>query len=155
MKIYKYNIINKIDLNGRRHIYFLGVKIFSYKRKRPKSLISCEIPNYQALINEGTKFPHPVGIVISRAATIGKNCVIFQNVTIGAKFAPTLDKKYYPTIGDNCRICAGAVIIGPVKIGNNAVIGANSVVVKDVAENAIVAGVPAKFIRYRKENEYV
>ena len=158
-KGYKMKIFKKIKKsNGRRQIYFCGIKVLSYKRKKfqlPASLISCQILNYQELIQKGTKFPHLLGIVISRGATIGRNNVIFQNVTIGAKFAPTLDKKYYPIIGDNCRIYAGAVVIGPIKIGNNAVIGANSVVVKDVPENAIVAGVPAKIIRYREKDENV
>ena len=107
------------------------------------------IPDYQELIKRGTYFPHPVGIVISSAATIGKNCIIYQNVTIGAKTFEQGDariRENYPVIGNNVTIYAGAVICGPVKIGDNAVIGANSVVISDVPENSIVVGAPAKII---------
>ena len=54
-----------------------------------------------------------------------------------------------PTIGDNCIIYPGAKIFGKITIGNNVVIGANAVVNKDVPDNAIVAGVPARIIRYK------
>ena len=82
-------------------------------------------------------------MVIHSRAVIGKNCMIGQNVTIGGKSG------WYevPVIGDNVEISAGARIIGPVRIGNNVIIGANAVVVKDVPDNCIVAGVPAKIIK--------
>ena len=51
------------------------------------------------------------------------------------------------TIGDNCYISAGATIIGPVKIGNNVIIGAGSVVVKDIPDNVVVVGVPARIVK--------
>ena len=54
-----------------------------------------------------------------------------------------------PTIGDNCIIYPGAKIFGKITIGNNVVIGANAVVNKDVPDNAVVAGVPARIIRYK------
>ena len=55
-------------------------------------------------------------------------------------------KKHFPIIGDNVIIYAGACIVGGIKIGNNAIIGANAVVTKDVPDNAIVVGNPAKII---------
>ena len=62
---------------------------------------------------------------------------------------PVLPSGWYevPIIGDNVEICAGARILGPVRIGNNVIIGANAVVVKDVPDNCIVAGVPAHIIK--------
>ena len=54
-------------------------------------------------------------------------------------------------IGDNCYIGTGAVILGPIKIGNNVTIGANSTVIHDVPDNAVVVGSPAKIIKYKKE----
>ncbi len=75
-------------------------------------------------------------------ADIGKNCWINQQVTIGYK-----DKKGRPTIGDNVRITAGAKVIGKISIGNNAIVGANAVVVKDVPDNCVVVGVPAYIIK--------
>lgn len=79
------------------------------------------------------------GIIISHYAKIGKHCYIFQRVTI----AEGKGKKS-ATIGDNCTIGAGAVIIGDVKIGDNVKIGANCVVTKDLPDNCTAVGVPAK-----------
>ena len=78
------------------------------------------------------------GIFISGSATIGKNCTIFQQVTIGSNML--IDSKGFgsPTIGDNCFIGAGAKIIGNITIGNNCRIGANSVVTNDVADNSVI-----------------
>ena len=59
----------------------------------------------------------------------------------------------FPKIGDNVIVYTGAKIIGGRTIGDNAVIGANAVVIKDVPKNAIVAGIPAKVIRYRNETD--
>lgn len=72
-----------------------------------------------------------------------KNFSVFHEVTLGV--TPNKGKPY---INDNVTIYMGAKVIGNVNIGNNSVIGANSVVTKDVADNHIVAGIPAKFIKY-------
>lgn len=82
-------------------------------------------------------FPHnEMGIFISKAATIGKNAVIFQHVTIGSNTIKG-SKFGAPTIGDNCYIGAGAKIIGNVKIGNNCRIGANACVYTDMPDNSV------------------
>ena len=83
---------------------------------------------------------HPFATIVN-AESIGKKVLIFQQVTIGVK-----DGKK-PKILDNVTICCGAKVLGGITIGNNAVIGANAVVVKDVPDNAIVGGVPAKIIK--------
>ncbi len=82
-------------------------------------------------------------MVIHSRAVIGKNCIIGANVTIGGK------SRWYevPVIGDTVDIATGAKILGPIRIGNNVTIGANAVVVKDVPDNCIVAGIPAKIIK--------
>lgn len=95
-------------------------------------------------IGRGTKFGYGgIGVVIHARAVIGKGCIIGQNTTIGGRSG------HYevPKIGDNVEICAGARVLGPITIGNNVVIGANAVVIKDIPDNAVVAGVPAKIIR--------
>lgn len=94
-------------------------------------------------LNVGVPFhiAHIPGIIINGNAKIGNNCVIMQNVTIGSTRG-----KGVPTIGDNVLICSGAKIVGNVIVGNNVVIGANAVVIKDVPDNSVVAGVPAKII---------
>lgn len=75
------------------------------------------------------------------AKEIGKYCYINQQVTVGWSF-----EDEPPTIGNGVRITAGAKVLGKIKIGDNVIIGANAVVVKDVAEASIVGGVPAKII---------
>lgn len=88
-------------------------------------------------------FPHGIGgIIISQHAKIGNNCTIYHQVTIGSK-----DDKTAPTIKDNCTIYPGAKIIGNITIGNNCIIGANSVVTKSFEDNTIIAGIPAKEIK--------
>jgi len=87
------------------------------------------------------------GVFISQNAVIGKNVTIFHQVTIGS--IQTEDSKHpgSPTIGNNVIIGVGAKILGGITIGNNVKIGANSVVVKDIPDNAVVVGVPGKIIK--------
>jgi len=84
---------------------------------------------------------HGFATIIS-VEKIGRNCWINQQVTIG--FSNDTD---CPTIGDNVIIYAGAKIIGKVKIGDNSIVGANAVVVRDVPENCTVVAVPAYIVR--------
>jgi serine O-acetyltransferase len=84
-------------------------------------------------------FPHNLnGIFVAGNARIGRNCILFQQVTIGANALPDSKGVGTPTIGDDVYIGAGAKIIGGVKIGNNCRIGANCVVSFDVPDNSIV-----------------
>ena len=83
--------------------------------------------------------PHGLyGIFISNGATIGKNCVIFHQVTIGSNTLEDSKGRGAPTVGDNVYIGAGAKIIGRVKIGNNVRIGANCVVVENIPDDCVV-----------------
>ncbi|WP_367757266.1 serine O-acetyltransferase [Flavobacterium sp. WC2430] len=91
-------------------------------------------------------FPHPVGIVIGKKVVLGKNCIIYQNVTIGTKDTENYKDAAYPIIGDNVTIFANSVIFGGITIGSNSVIGCGSVVFVDVPPNSIVVGNPAKII---------
>lgn len=84
-------------------------------------------------------FPHGIkSIFISGAAAIGRNAVIFQQVTIGSNTLAGSKGFGAPDIGDNCYIGAGAKIVGKVRVGNNVRIGANAVVYKDVPDNSVV-----------------
>lgn len=84
-----------------------------------------------------------IGVVVHQRTTIGERVMIGQNTTIGR----SLDPEDFPTIGNDVYISAGARIIGKIHVGNNVIIGANAVVNKDVPDNCIVAGVPARVIR--------
>jgi len=92
-------------------------------------------------------FPHGLnGILISTGAKIGKNCVIFHQVTIGSNTLPGSRGAGAPVLGDNVYIGCGAKIIGNVTVGDNVRIGANCVVTSDVPANATVVSAPVRVI---------
>jgi serine O-acetyltransferase len=91
-------------------------------------------------IGGGLLLPHPSGIVIHSAATVGVNCLIFQQVTIGSRGSGV------PRIGGHVDIGAGAKILGCVVIGDHARIGANAVVLQDVPSGKTAVGVPAVIV---------
>ncbi len=93
------------------------------------------------------------GIFVSGGTKIGKNCIIFQQVTIGSVTLPDANSVGSPIVGDNCYIGAGAKIVGNVKIGNNVRIGANATVYKDVPDNSVVVSAVQKNIV--KENPLI
>lgn len=106
--------------------------------------LGIDIP-YQVKCGKNLTIFHPLGIVINKEVTIGDNCIIRHNTTIGSRNSET----DCPTIGSNVDIGCNALILGKIKIGDNVVIGAGSVVLKDVENNAIIVGNPAKVIKYR------
>jgi serine O-acetyltransferase len=101
--------------------------------------------SYGAEIGPGFRVAHSVGIVIGPKVKAGANLEVFQNVTIGGR-----DRErngiLKPVIEDNVTIFTGAAVLGPVRVGENVSVGANSVVTKDIAPNLIVAGVPAQIV---------
>jgi serine O-acetyltransferase len=88
---------------------------------------------------------HGTGVVIGETAEIGDDVMLYHDVTLGGR---SLQKvKRHPTIGNGVVIGAGARILGPVLIGNEAKIGANAVVVRDVPAGAVVVGIPGEVVR--------
>lgn len=104
---------------------------------------NCEI-SFQAEIGNHFILAHPVSVVIGAGVVIKNNVTIFQNVTIGSHGKGKLEQKKYPTIENNVTIYAGAVIIGGITIGENSIVGANTVVNIDVPPNSIAVGIPCK-----------
>lgn len=98
------------------------------------------IISYTTKIGEGLSFAHPYSTIIN-AESIGDNFCCIHCTTLGDK------RGYRPVIGNNVSIGCNVTIIGDVHIGNNVIIGAGSVVVKDVPDNSVVAGNPAKVIK--------
>jgi serine O-acetyltransferase len=88
---------------------------------------------------------HGMGVVIGETTEIGNDVTLYHQVTLGG--TSTKKGKRHPTIGNNVVIGAGAKVLGPVKVGDNCKIGANSVVVKDVPPNSTVVGIPGKVVR--------
>ena len=87
---------------------------------------------------------HGMGIVIGETTVIGNNVSIYQGVTLGG--TKWEKKKRHPNISDNVVIGAGAKVLGPISVGKNSKIGANSVVTKNVPANTVVVGIPARVV---------
>ena len=87
---------------------------------------------------------HGMGIVIGETAEIGDDCTVYHGVTLGGTSWNA--GKRHPTLGNNVVIGAGAKVLGPLMVGENARIGSNAVVVKDVPEGATVIGIPGRIV---------
>ncbi len=102
-----------------------------------------------AKIGKNLFIDHGMGVVIGETSEIGDNVTIYHMVTLGG-ISPSINSddqrntKRHPTLMDNVVVGSGAQILGPVVIGKNAKIGANAVVTKDVDENLVMVGIPAK-----------
>ena len=103
----------------------------------------------KAKIGKNLFIDHGMGVVIGETSEIGDNVTIYHMVTLGG-ISPSInsneqiDVKRHPTLKDNVVVGSGAQVLGPIKVGKNAKIGANAVVTKDVPENAVMVGIPAK-----------
>lgn len=102
---------------------------------------------YKMQAGAGLRLYHGQGLVVHEGTIIGAGCTLRQNTTIGCKDLADGSKSACPIIGDRVDIGANAVIIGGIRIGDGAIIGAGSVVVKDVPAGAVVVGNPARVIR--------
>ncbi len=102
-----------------------------------------------ARIGKNLFIDHGMGVVIGETSDIGDNVTIYHMATLGG-IAPSINSdnqrnvKRHPTLKENVVVGSGAQILGPVVVGKNAKIGANAVVTKDVPENAVMVGIPAK-----------
>ena len=102
-----------------------------------------------AKIGKNLFIDHGMGVVIGETSDIGDNVTIYHMATLGG-IAPSINSdnqrniKRHPTLKENVVVGSGAQILGPVIVGKNAKIGANAVVTKDVPENAVMVGIPAK-----------
>lgn len=102
-------------------------------------------------IGEGTTFAYRgMGVLLHDRTVIGENC----SIGVGCKTAGKGPYKNVPQIGDRVYLGPNCVLMGPIVVGDNAIIGANSVVTKSVPEGAIVGGIPAKIIGWVKDKEY-
>lgn len=106
-------------------------------------ICACSV-SVDAEIGERTIFYHRgIGCVVHPKAVIGKECKIFQGVTVGSKWSKASCLGEAPHIGNNVMIGAGAVILGDITIGDNSIIGTNAVVTHSIPENSLAVGVPA------------
>ena len=109
--------------------------------------------SYKTSIGPGLYIGHEGGIVVSELAVIGKNCNLSHQVTIDVSRRG--QRAGVPVIGDNVYIGPGAKLFGAIVVGDNAAIGANCVVTRDVPENGVVVGVPGQVISYEGSQGYI
>lgn len=140
------NVLEAIILYPGFHaIFFHRISHFLYDKRlyflaRLISQISRHITGIEihpgAKIGKRLLIDHGMGVVIGETATIGNDCTIYHNSTLGG----TGKDKYkrHPDIGNNVMVGSGAKVLGPIKIGNNVKIGANSVVLQDIPSNVTV-----------------
>lgn len=97
-----------------------------------------------AKLGQGLFIDHGCGVVIGETAELGENVTIFQGVTLGGSGKEK--GKRHPTLGDNVVVSTGAKVLGSFRVGNNAKIGAGSVVLREVPDNCTVVGIPGRVI---------
>ncbi len=120
--------------------HFLHYKRFGFKLR---------ITIYPGTIASGFRIYHIGDFVhVGPNVKIGKNCTISPGVVFGNKYEKIDNLPI--TVGDNCYFGLGAKIFGSVNIGNNVTIGANAVITKDIPDNAVVGGIPAKIIKFKE-----
>ena len=98
----------------------------------------CDISS-SARIGPGLRLPHPSGVVVGPGTVVGADCEIAQHATLGSQSGE-------PTLEDGVRIGAGAVVLGPVRLGTGARVAANSVVMADVPAGRLAVGAPARVL---------
>lgn len=137
--------MNAIGLYRLGHLcYKKHVPIVPSITKAMIFLLFNSVVPFSAEIGKQSKFAYGgIGVVVHSRAKIGDRVILGQNTTIGR----SLDPEDIPVIGNDVYISAGARIVGKIKVGNNVIIGANAVVNKDIPDNCIAAGVPARVIR--------
>lgn len=124
----------------RHNLKFLARMISQHSRHRT----GIEI-HPGATIGRRLVIDHGMGIVIGETAEIGDDCLIYHGVTLGGTGKDV--GKRHPTIGNNVLIGTGAKVLGPIKVGDNSRIAANSVVLKEIPEDSTAVGIPARVVR--------
>ena len=102
-----------------------------------------------AQIGKRLVIDHGMGIVIGETTSIGDDCLLYQGVTLGGSGKEK--GKRHPTLGNNVLVGAGAKVLGSFKVGDNARIAANAVVLNEIPDHATAVGVPAKVVRVAGE----
>lgn len=147
-----------LTYSGLHAVAFYRVSHWFYKKKLKviariisqlaRMLTGIEI-HPGAKIGKGLLIDHGSGVVIGETAEIGDYCLLYQGCTLGGTGKDT--GKRHPTLGDNVMVGCGAKILGPFKVGDNAKIAANAVVLEEVPPNCTAVGVPARIVRRNGE----
>jgi serine O-acetyltransferase len=146
---FAHGVYNAVKIRWLRKIFLLP---FYFWQKMNEMLTGISIPA-SAKIGHSFYIGHFGGIILNSNTIMGANCNISQGVTIGVSGVG--EKRGVPVIGDNVYIGANAVICGKIKVGNNVLIGACSMVNKDLPENSVAVGVPAQIISMKGSEGYI
>lgn len=152
---YRYNVALRVTAAGsRRSGYMNRASVFLGRLwlRRLRRRMGINIP-WSTDIGPGLLIGHAGGIVVNAAATIGPDCNLSHNVTIGV--ARGNRNPGVPRIGQRVYIGPGAVLIGAITVGDDAAIGANAVVTKDVPAGATARGNPAEIILDKGSGNYI
>ena len=126
-------------------LWALGVPVFPRLLSHISRFLTGIEIHPAAKIGPGLVIDHGMGVVIGETAEVGENCLLYQGVTLGGTGKEK--GKRHPTLLSNVVVGSGAKILGAITIGNNVIIGANSVILKPVPDNAICVGVPGRITR--------
>lgn len=134
-----------------RSILYYRLKLWKYNPIKLfyPPLKSLYIP-YSQKIGEGLVVQHGFSTIFN-CESMGENCQVWHGVTIGKAKSGRTQKR--PVIGNNVKICAHAIVLGDIEIGDNVTIGAGSVVTKSIPANSIVVGNPARIIKVKDNSD--
>lgn len=127
-----------------RFLYMKGIPVLPFLLQQFSRVVFCCLIPYRTSIGKNVHFNHlGLGIILHPDCVIGDDVLIMQHVTVGE------NKGGCPIIGNNVFIGPGSKVLGGIRVGDNAKIGANAVVIRDVPANATAVGVPARIIERR------
>ncbi len=104
-----------------------------------------------ATIGKRLFIDHGMGVVIGETTVIGDDCVLYQGVTLGGVGTGECHEKRHPTLANEVMVSAGAKVLGNIYIGEKSIIGASSVVLKDVPANCTIIGIPGRIVKENGE----
>lgn len=142
--------VRAVRSHRKAHWFYMHGRKFiaRYISQRSRRRTGIEI-HPGATIGKRLVIDHGMGIVIGETAEIGDDCLIYHGVTLGGTGKDV--GKRHPTIGDNVLVGAGAKVLGPINVGSNSRIAANSVVLQDIPEDSTAVGIPAKVVKIAGE----
>lgn len=140
------NVLRHLEYyTNKRKLFWDYLPFIYYLIRHRRMSLSTGIRIGVNKVGKGLYIPHFGGGIIVNCKRVGDYCIISSGVVIGNKG----DSNNVPTIGNYVEVTIGSKIIGKVTVGNNVIIAPNSVVVKDVADNCIVSGIPAKLLKMK------
>jgi putative colanic acid biosynthesis acetyltransferase WcaB len=142
-----FRLVNLFACRKGSIMWWIGVPLMVLYRVIVEYILCVEL-RASTRVGPGLKIEHGYSLVINDRTVIGRNVHFRHCVTVGCVKRPDGSQGPCPVFGDNVEIGANSVIIGDIKIGDNSKIGAGSVVTKDVPPNAVVAGNPARILKY-------